>query len=136
MRAPRLIDATVALLLLVTTVGLVVPKVMDANIHAHQKADYARSELSTCKDLLNYFNQDCGRYPTTQEGLRALHTAPKGLEDKWGPRSYADRERFIDPWGNPYLYRSDSPNHSTLKSYGKDGEPGGEGDDADIEEPQ
>ena len=123
----RLADFLV-LVLTVVLAALIAPKMGDAWCNRHE---FAQSEIATYKDLLDHFKLDYGRYPTTVESLAALHVSPKSLEGKRGPTSYTDRTTLIDPWGHPYLYRSDGKRY-TLISYGVDGKPGGAGYDADI----
>lgn len=73
-------------------------------------------------------------YPDDSEGLEALVTAPAGLEEKWtGP--YLKKSELLDPWNNPYQYRSEgevNPGSFDIFSFGADGTEGGEGDNADI----
>lgn len=129
-RAFTLIELMVVVLILAVLAALVVPKIVGAGDKAKYQA--AISEVSTYKGLLDHFHLDCGRYPTTEEGLAALHSAPSGLEGKWGPSPYTDKTNFLDPWGNEYHYESDGGSSYTLKSYGQDGQEGGEGYNADI----
>lgn len=90
-----------------------------------------KSELATTKSLLDSFELNCGRYPTTNEGLPALQNPPHGLEKQWrGP--YGSHPIVNDTWGFPYEYTSENPHQFKLISYGKDGKPGGEGDDQDL----
>ena len=123
-------DDLVAAGLVAVLVALIVPRIIGTSASHFSPV---HSELSAFKSMLDHFHLDCGRYPTTKEGLEALHTAPPSVKDRWGPQSYTDKETFDDPWGNPYLYRSDGQNHFTLRSYGQDGQAGGEGYDADVE---
>jgi general secretion pathway protein G len=91
----------------------------------------AKSELITRHSLLDRFFQDCGRYPTTQEGLIALWQVPPDLKKRWrGP--YCDPLDSNDPFGTPYSYISVTPGHYELKCLGADGELGGEEDDQDL----
>lgn len=91
----------------------------------------SRSELATTKSLLDIFRDNCGRYPTTEEGLAALETAPKNLLGKWrGP--YGSKAIDLDPFGNPYVYESTGSSSFSLKSYGADGIEGGTGDNQDL----
>jgi general secretion pathway protein G len=119
-------------LLLAVISALCLPRVVGGGDRGGPRTGVG-SELATYKSLLDHFHLDCGRYPTTEEGLNALHVAPASLKDKWGPQPYTDKTSFNDPWGNPYLYLSNDPNQYTLKSYGEDGQPGGDGYAADIE---
>lgn len=90
-----------------------------------------QSDLTAIKGMLEHFRLDCGRYPTTSEGLNALRTAPTGLAKAWkGP--YADKPIELDAWRNPYLYKG-HVDRFELKSYGSDVRPGGEGEAADLQ---
>jgi general secretion pathway protein G len=83
-------------------------------------------------DALDAYRVDMGRYPTTQEGLSALVDRSSDL--RWrGP--YLRKAIPLDPWGRPYVYRSPGQSGAEydLRSYGKDGAPGGSGADADIQ---
>jgi general secretion pathway protein G len=94
----------------------------------------AATDLETLATLLNEFRADCGRYPTTREGLRALVMCPDGLEDSWkGP--YVSKHLPRDPWGASYRYLAPGISRRSsfdLYTLGADGKPGGEGEDADL----
>ena len=91
----------------------------------------AKAQIEAFGKALDTYRLDTGLYPTTEQGLRALVTKPND-ETKWqGP--YLQKDVPLDPWGKAYLYRS--PGQSAefdLQSYGKDGQAGGEGDNADV----
>lgn len=74
---------------------------------------------------------DVGHYPSTEQGLAALLAKPAD-EPKWaGP--YLSKALPKDPWGHDYQYRSPGEHGDyDLLSFGKDGRPGGEGEDADL----
>jgi general secretion pathway protein G len=95
------------------------------------KESAARAQIENFATALDSFYIDTGRYPTTQEGLKALRAKPESLE-KWnGP--YLKKEVPADPWGNLYQFRA--PGRSggyEIISYGTDGREGGEGENADI----
>lgn len=80
---------------------------------------------------LDQYRLDTGHYPTTEQGLAALMERPSN-ESKWdGP--YLKKAVPQDPWGKPYNYRSPGEHGDyDLYSYGKDGQPGGTGENADI----
>lgn len=96
------------------------------------KETAARMQIENFAAGLDNFLVDIGRYPATQEGLKALRAKPDGSE-KWnGP--YLKKEIPNDPWDNAYVYRS--PGRSggyEIVSFGADGREGGEGENADIE---
>lgn len=92
----------------------------------------AQAQIEAFDRALDTYRIDVGRYPSVDQGLNALVVRPDN-EKKWrGP--YLQKEVPQDPWGHPYLYRLPGPNGSEYQilSYGKDGQPGGNGDDADI----
>ena len=98
------------------------------------KRTKAKVDIATIENLLDLFYLDMNRYPITEEGLDVLYHPSDEDQEKWkGP--YAKKPIGKDPWGNPYLYecpgiRSGMPYE--VMSLGRDGEEGGEGDDADI----
>jgi len=102
---------------------------------AKARTDLGKPRMALIENALKNFELDCGRLPDESEsGLEALLEAPPKLKDKWkGP--YLQKSQLLDPWGNPYIYmREGRVNVGTfdLISYGADGQPGGEGDNADI----
>ena len=91
----------------------------------------AQAQIVALEKSLDQYRLDTGHYPTTEQGLAALSAAPSN-EPKWdGP--YLKKKVPPDPWGNPYLYKIPGERGEfDLYSYGKDGQPGGEGEAADI----
>ena len=101
-------------------------------------AQIGKSEISAAKAQINAFEKaldqyhlDTGRYPGTEQGLSALVVRPAN-EPKWqGP--YLVKALPPDPWGNPYQYRQPGQHGEyDLWSQGKDGQPGGTGEAADV----
>jgi general secretion pathway protein G len=92
----------------------------------------ARAQIEAFEKSLDTYRLDVGRYPSTEEGLAALMAAPAANTAKWnGP--YLKKGIPLDPWGHPYLYRAPgSKAEYEIVSTGKDGQPGGSGDNADI----
>jgi general secretion pathway protein G len=90
-----------------------------------------RAQIDALQKALDQFRIDLGRYPATDEGLQALVQRP-GSDQRWaGP--YLAKAVPPDPWGRSYGYRAPGRHGDfDLWSYGRDGAPGGEGDDADI----
>lgn len=92
----------------------------------------AQAQIEAFDRALDTYRIDVGHYPSPEQGLIVLVARPDN-EKKWrGP--YLQKEVPQDPWGHPYLYRQPGPNGTDYQilSYGKDGQPGGNGDDADI----
>jgi general secretion pathway protein G len=90
----------------------------------------ARAQIDALEKALDQYRLDVGRYPTTELGLSALLQQP-GNEPKWaGP--YLKKALPPDPWGRPYQYRLADSGSYVILSYGKDGQPGGTGENADI----
>jgi len=92
----------------------------------------AKSQVEAFSRALGTYRLDVGSFPTTEEGLGALVVKPANAL-KWnGP--YLDKGVPADPWGRAYLYRSPGSKGGDfdIESLGKDGQPGGSGDAADI----
>lgn len=90
-----------------------------------------QAQIAALDKALEQYRLDTGHYPSTEQGLKALITRPAG-EQRWdGP--YMQKDIPLDPWGLPYVFRSPGE-HSDydLLSLGKDGQPGGSGEAADI----
>jgi general secretion pathway protein G len=92
----------------------------------------AKAQIESFEKSLDTFRLDVGRYPSSEEGLAALMTAPPTAAAKWnGP--YLKKGVPPDPWGHPYQYRAPgSKAEYEIVSTGKDGQPGGTGENADI----
>ena len=92
----------------------------------------AKSQMESFEKSLDTYRLDVGRYPTSEEGMAALMAAPPTAATKWnGP--YLKKAVPLDPWGNAYVYRSPGAKAEyEIMSMGKDGQPGGTGDNADI----
>lgn len=96
------------------------------------QAKVALSQIQAFGKALDQYRLDVGRYPSTDQGLQALMKAPGG-ESRWqGP--YLQKDVPPDPWGRAYRYQNPGANGKDydLVSFGKDGAPGGSGEDADV----
>lgn len=124
-----LLELLVVLVIVGLLVGYVAPRYFSQVGKSEVKV--ARAQLKALEDALDQYRLDVGRYPGTEQGLAALNVAPPG-EARWqGP--YLRKELPADPWGNPYQYRSPGEHGEyDLLSLGKDGQPGGTGEAADI----
>ncbi len=91
----------------------------------------ARAQVEALGQALDQYRLDVGRYPGTEQGLAALRTAPANLPAWRGP--YLKRDVPLDPWGQPYQYKAPGQHGDyDLMSLGSDGQPGGEGEAADV----
>ena len=124
-----LIELLIVVTIIALLAGLVVPQFIKQEEKATAKA--ARAQVELLGTALDTFRLDVGRYPTSQEGLAALNQKP-GAIDRWdGP--YLKKDVPLDPWGKPYVYKVPGEKGDfDLLSYGKDGQPGGTGESADI----
>ena len=91
----------------------------------------ARAQIEALAKALDTYRLDTGKYPSAELGLNALVVKPAN-EPKWqGP--YLQKAVPQDPWGRAYIYRmGGAKGEFELTSLGKDGQPGGEADDADV----
>jgi len=91
----------------------------------------AKAQIDALEKALDTYRLDTGHYPSTELGLAALMQKP-AAEPKWsGP--YLRKEVPLDPWGKPYVYKMPGEKSDfDLLSYGKDGQPGGTGENADL----
>jgi general secretion pathway protein G len=126
-RAFTLIELLLVLVILGTLAALVVPKFTKRSEQA--KVTGARTDIANIEVALDAFEVDCGRYPTTEEGLKVLVDEPSGLSGWHGP--YLKRGMPKDTWGNPYMYRQPGQHNTSsydLYSFGPDGQEGGADD--------
>ncbi|RMG03463.1 MAG: type II secretion system protein GspG [Nitrospirae bacterium] len=124
-----LIELLVVMVIIGLLAALVGPKLFPKLGKGKQSA--AKAQIEMLGQALDQFRLDTGRYPTTSEGLDALLQNP-GVEGWDGP--YLRKNKIPkDPWGHPYEYQSPgSHGDYDLLSYGRDGAPGGDGEDKDV----
>ena len=131
-RGFTLIEIMVVVVIMGILAALVVPKLMgradDARITA------ARQDIATMMQALKLYKLDNQRYPTTEQGLKALVSKPTSgpAANGWKNGGYVEKLPK-DPWGGQYQYLSPGVKGEVdVFSYGADGQPGGSGNDADI----
>jgi general secretion pathway protein G len=121
------------LLVVVAIIGLLVGYVAPRYFGQIGKSEIAtaRAQIDALEKALDQYRLDTGRYPSTELGLAALVTRPAN-EPKWnGP--YLKKAVPLDPWGKAYVYKQPGERGDyDLVSLGKDGAPGGTGENADI----
>jgi general secretion pathway protein G len=91
----------------------------------------AKAQIESLEKALDQYRLDMRRYPSPEEGLSALVAKPTNAPSWSGP--YLKKAVPVDPWGRPYVYRTPGQKGEfEIFSYGRDGKPGGSGEDADI----
>jgi len=122
------------LLVVVVIIGLLAAYVGPKYFAQLRKSEVtvAKAQIDAFAKSLDAYRLDVGRYPSTAEGLNALMVAPTSAGPGWnGP--YLQKAIPLDPWGHAYQYHSPGAKSDyEVISYGRDGQPGGTGDDADI----
>ena len=127
-----LIEILVVVTILAILGALVVPKIMDRPNDA--RVVTAKHDLGTLVAALKLYKLDNGRYPTTDQGLKALVEKPSSdpLPANWKQGGYLEKMPK-DPWGHDYLYLYPGiKGEIDVMSYGADGQEGGEGFGADL----
>lgn len=118
-----LIELLLVLVIVATLAALVAPTFMGRSKDAKIKA--ARGQIGNFEVALKLFEQDYGRYPTTDEGLDALVSTPALADGKENDVVYLEKGVPKDPWGNPYQYASPGEKNSRfvdIYSLGPDGQ--------------
>jgi general secretion pathway protein G len=124
-----LLELLVVIVIIGLLAGYVAPRYFSQVGKAEVKV--AKAQIDALEKALDQYRLDTRRYPSNEQGLDALVSKPAN-EPAWqGP--YLKKAVPLDPWGRPYVYRiPGQAREFDLLSYGKDGRPGGEGEDADI----
>ena len=125
-----LIELLVVLAIIGMLAALIAPNVMDRWEDARTTA--ARTDIANLSQQLKLYKLDNQRYPTAEQGLRALVAKPTSgpIPTNWRPYLY---KLPNDPWGRAYLYMNPGlKGEVDVLSFGADGQAGGEGNNADI----
>lgn len=123
-----LIELLVVLVLISLLAGLVGPSLFNKIGSSKSKVAAAQIELLT--SALSTYRLDMGNYPTTEQGLVALMTAPQGQPNWDGP--YLAKDLPKDPWDRDYHYELKDNYDMAVYTLGRDNQKGGEGEDQDI----
>lgn len=124
-----LIELLVVALILGLLAGFAAPRYFSQV--GKSEVSVARAQIDALEKALDQYRLDTGQYPSAELGLGALIQRPPS-EPKWeGP--YLRKDVPADPWGKPYIYRTPGERREfELISFGKDGQPGGTGENADL----
>ncbi len=127
-RGYTLVELLVVIAILGLLAAIATPQVIKYLNHA--RIGTAKTEIESLSSALDLFKLDVGRYPTTEEGLNALVTAPAGVTT-WNGPYIKKASNLSDPWGHPFNYRSPGQHGEfDIYSYGSDSE-----DKANAEKP-
>ncbi len=124
-----LLELLVVLVIIGLLAGYVAPRFFQQIGKSEVKV--ARAQIDGLQKALDQYRVDTGHYPSTEQGLAAIRTQPANEAQWQGP--YLSKNVPKDPWGREYLYRSPGEHGDyDLSTLGKDGRPGGTGDDQDV----
>ena len=129
-RGMTLIEILVVLVLIGIVMGILGGNFIGRGEEAKRKA--AKIEIEQIGQTLDLYKLETGRYPTTQEGLQALISAPAGV-NHWNGPYWKKGTVPKDPWANDYKYTSPGQHGAyDILSLGADGKEGGDGPNKDI----
>ena len=132
-RGFTLIEILVVVIIIGLLAAVIVPQVIGRVDEA--RISKAKQDIQSVETALTMYRLDNFKYPTTDQGLKALIQQPTDPSIKnWRPGGYLQRGSSKDPWGNDYqyVYPGTRGREFDLFSFGADGQQGGEGIDADI----
>lgn len=132
-RGITLVELLVVLAIIALISGIVVVNVLPERDRAAVRT--AKIDIGVIETALDQYRLDMFNYPTTEQGLEALSRVPADVNrpENYRPGGYLKSDALVDPWGNPYQYQIPGERGAfDLFSLGADGEPGGEGLNADI----
>jgi general secretion pathway protein G len=129
-RGFTLLELVMVLVIIGVILAMVGPRVF--NSLGRASSERAKVQIEQIGSALELYKLDVGRYPSTQEGLNALFSAPSGVAN-WNGPYLKDPKHLKDPWAADFTYRSPAEKGGyDLVSLGADGKEGGEGENKDI----
>jgi general secretion pathway protein G len=131
-QAFTLIEIMIVVVILGILAAVVIPKILDRPDQARVTA--AKADIAVIMQQLKLYRLDNSFYPSTDQGLQSLTVKPatNPMPMNWKQGGYLERQPN-DPWGRPYQYLNPGiKGEIDVFSLGADGQPGGEGANADI----
>ncbi|MCH8551037.1 MAG: type II secretion system major pseudopilin GspG [Natronospirillum sp.] len=125
-----LIELMVVLVIIAVITGLVAQNFIGRDDEARVQA--VRADFNSVENALQMYRLDNGHFPSNEQGLDALMSEPSGSPTPRNWRGPYLRSVPRDPWGNDYDYVNHGSNRVEIISYGANGQPGGDGFDADL----
>ena len=123
-----LIELMIVIAILGLMAYMVAPRLM--GVMGKAKPKIAQADIKSLETALDLLYLDVGRYPTEEEGLKILYQRPDNVPNWAGPYI---KKAPKDPWGRDYVYKFPGEHGAyDIISYGADGQPGGEGESADV----
>jgi general secretion pathway protein G len=129
-RGITLIEMMVVVVIIALFAAVVGPRMLGQADKAKRTA--ARTQIGSFSQSLGFYKLATGTFPTTEQGMNALRVRPENSPQWDGP--YLQQDIPVDPWAHAYLYKypGDHGDEPDIVSLGADGQPGGEGNNADI----
>ena len=131
-RGFTLIEIMVVVIIIGLLAAVIVPTVLGKVDEA--RVAKAKQDIQSLEAALSMYYLDNSKYPTSEQGLTALVQQPTDPTIRhWRPGGYLERVSK-DPWGNPYQYVFPGTHGKAydLFTLGADGQPGGDGINADV----
>jgi general secretion pathway protein G len=131
-RGFTLIELMIAVVIIGILAAIIAPNVIGRLNDA--KVSAAKQDVATLVQTLSMYKLDNSRFPSGEQGLKALVEKPviAPLPNNWRTGGYIARLPN-DPWGNPYQFANPGLHGDVdVYSFGADGKAGGEGEGADI----
>ena len=127
-----LLEIMIVVVIIGILAAIVLPRFIGQTDVARTNA--ARAEIRSLMTAVEMFKNNYGRYPTNDEGLNALVVRPTNV-DSWPQGGFLDQESVpTDPWGHKYVYTQPGAHGPfDIVAYGADGQPGGDGINADVD---
>ncbi len=94
------------------------------------KHELAKSGIGIVVTQLEKYRLEHSAWPSNEQGLAVLSDGQAKPTDAY----YLAHGQLLDPWERPYLYITPGPEGHPYEvlTYGADGQPGGEDEDADV----